>query len=438
MQGLDSTAVIPALPHITAAYNAPELAAHVLLAAYFIGCGASLPVVGWACDRYGAKRVLMVAITVFVLGSIISALAPTLSILTATRFIQGGAAASLIPVARVMAVRTVEPKSLLKTITALTTPPMIGQTVGPAIGGWLAQMDMWRLIFFAGLPFALTSLVIIGFLALDTEREETDPLDWGAVVLSIAAMGCAVVGLGTLRVDGPHIGIPIVAIVMALTLGTLFVKRNLQACRPLIDFNIFSDQTFRLSCIGGMLFRLMVGSTPFLLAYHFQNVLGLDALKAGLLITASGAGTLIAKPYTSGILKRLGYRKTLLTAGLLALIGFIVPAFSTSAWPLAIIAIILVSASFMRSVEIVAFGTLSYADLPKRSASSISVVSSLVQQISHAMGVAIAAGALSLSALYGAPMAMTSVVGFTAIAMLAGVGLISFARLKTSAGSHMI
>ena len=438
MQGLDSTAVIPALPYITAAYNAPELAAHVLLAAYFIGCGASLPVVGWACDRYGAKRVLMVAISLFVLGSVFSALAPTLSLLTASRFIQGGAAASLIPVARVLAVRTVEPRSLLKTITGLTTPPMIGQTVGPAIGGWLAQMDQWRLIFFTGLPFALTSLIIIGFLALDTEREDTDPLDVGAVVLSVAAMGCAVVGLGTLRVDGPHVGIPIVAILMALTLGTLFVKRNLRADKPLIDFTIFSDQTFRLSCIGGMLFRLMVGATPFLLAYHLQSVLGLDAFQAGLLITASGAGTLIAKPYTSAIIQRLGYRNTLLGAGALALMGFIVPAFSTAAWPLAIIAVILVSASFMRSVEIVAFGTLGYADLPKRSASSISVVSSLVQQISHAMGVAIAAGALSVSALYGAPLAVTSVIGFAAIALLAGFGLISFARLKACAGSQMV
>ncbi|WP_292051335.1 MULTISPECIES: MFS transporter [unclassified Brevundimonas] len=438
MQGLDSTAIVPALPRIAEAFQAPELAPHILLAAYFIGCGASLPVIGWASDRFGARRVLLVAIAVFVLAGIASALAPGLMWLTASRFVQGAAAATLMPVARMLAVRTAPPQALLGIITALTAPAMAGQTLGPALGGLLAAHEAWRGIFLVGVPFAVCSLGIVALIAPDARREDCGRLDWVAMVMGVLAMTAAVAGLGTMRDDGPPVYICAAFVALAAGLGTLFVRRNLASDTPLIDFRVLADPTFRRCFRGGLLFRLLVGGTPFVLAYHFQSGLSLDALTSGLLITASGAGALLVKPFTARIIGHLGYRPTLLWAGGASVVLFLLVAFADLRWPLVLIAGVLVAGSFVRSLQVTTFGTLCYADLPARSAGSASVLSSIAQQLSHALGVAIAAGAMAAASVAGAPPSQVSLSGFLAIAIGTGLCLPVFWRLSKSAGSRLL
>ncbi|WP_297801040.1 MFS transporter [uncultured Brevundimonas sp.] len=437
MQGLDSTAIVPALPRIAATFNAPELAPHILLAAYFIGCGASLPVIGWAADRYGARKVLLVAIALFVLAGIASALAPNLVWLTASRFVQGAAAATLMPVARMLAVRTAPPQALLGIITALTAPAMAGQTIGPAVGGLLAAYDGWRGIFLVGVPFAVASLGIVAFITPDVRREDAGRLDWVAMIMGFLAMAFAVVGLGAMREDGPPLYVSLVFVALSFGLGTAFVRRNLSSPSPLIDFRVLLDPTFRRCFNGGLLFRLLVGGTPFVLAYHFQSGLKLDALTAGLLITASGAGALLVKPFTARLIGLGGYRNTLLWAGACSVLLFVVPAFATPAWPLALIALVLVAGSFVRSLQITTFGTLCYADLPTRSAGSASVLSSIAQQLSHALGVALAAGAMAGATVMGAQPSVTSLFGYVAIALGASLCLVVFVRLPRDAGASL-
>lgn len=438
MQGLDSTAIVPALPLVAQTFGAPDLAPHVLLAAYFIGCGASLPVIGWASDRYGAKRVLLVAIALFVLAGLVSAMAPDLRTLTASRFLQGAAAATLMPVARMLAVRTAPPQALLGIITALTAPAMAGQTIGPAIGGLLAAHDMWRLIFLVGIPFAAASLGIVALMAPDSRREDCGPLDWVGVLLGIATMAAAVTGLATMRNDGPPAYVAALFIAIAAIAGIGFVRRNLRASHPLIDFRIMQDATFRACFIGGMLFRLMVGATPFVLAYHFQSVLELDTFKSGILITASGAGALLVKPFTAPLIQWRGYRNTLLWAASAAIILFLIPAMADVRWPLVAIGAALVAGSFVRSLEITTFGTLCYADLSPSAASSASVLSSIAQQLAHAFGVAIAAGAMAAATLLSTETRITTIAGFTIIAALSALCLPVFYRLQRQAGSNLL
>lgn len=437
MQGLDSTAIVPALPHIESAFHAPGLASHILLAAYFIGCGASLPVIGWASDRFGARSVLLVAITVFSLAGVASALAPELMWLTVARFLQGAAAATLMPVARMIAVRTAPPQALLGIITALTAPAMAGQTLGPAVGGFLAAHDAWRAIFLVGVPFAVCSLGIVAVIAPDTRREDSGRLDWIAMIVGVLAMTAAVAGLGTMRGDGPPLYVSLACLALAISLGAAFVRRNLKSETPLIDFRILSDPTFRTCFTGGMLFRLIVGGTPFVLAYHFQSGLSLDALTSGLLITASGAGALLVKPFTARIIGHFGYRPTLLWAGAISIALFVLPAFADLRWPLLVVAGVLVAGSFTRSLQVTTFGTLCYADLPARSAGSASVLSSIAQQLSHALGVAVAAGAMAAASVSGAAPAHVSIAGFIAIAIGAGFCVPVFYRLSSSAGDRL-
>lgn len=438
MQGLDSTAIVPALPRIAETFQAPELAPHILLAAYFIGCGASLPVIGWAADRFGARKVLLIAIGVFVLAGLASAMAPDLIWLTVSRFLQGAAAATLMPVARMLAVRTAPPQALLGIITALTAPAMAGQTLGPAVGGLLAAYDGWRMIFLVGVPFAIASLGIVAVIAPDARREDCGRLDWVAMIMGVLAMACAVAGLGTLRDDGPPPLVPVLFILAAIGLGIGFVRKNLDSPTPLIDFRVLKDPTFRRCFSGGMLFRLLVGGTPFVLAYHFQSGLELGAWQAGLLITASGAGALLVKPFTARLISRGGYRGTLLWAGAASVLLFVVPAFSDWRWPLALIAAVLVAGSFVRSLQITTFGTLCYADLPPQSAGSASVLSSIAQQLSHALGVALAAGAMAVTTVAGAPEACVGLSGYFALAVGAALCLPVFFRLSPDAGRCLL
>lgn len=437
MQGLDATAVTPALATLAREFDAPAVSTYMVLTAYFVGCGACLPISGWAADRLGAKKVFIFAILLFALASLLCAFASGLGWLTAYRFLQGCAAAMITPVGRLLLLKTTPKKQLISALTTLTIPAMIGQAVGPAAGGFLTNQGDWSWVFLANLPLALFGLIAVCLFVPDVREHDRGPLDVGGAILSACAMAAAVFGISAFTPDGAGTALAVVSLVAAVTLGWLFVRRERRIASPLIGLGVFRDRVFRLTTCGAFAFRLIVGSTPFLLTVFLQAAFELDAFQTGLLIMASAAGSLLVKPFTGALISRLGYRKLLLANGVVSSLLFLAHAAMRPDWPYALIVGSLLAGGFFRSLQVTAFSTLAYADLSATQTSPASVVTSVVQQLSHAIGIAIAAGAIAMAQAGGADPVSAAVVGFVLIAIIASVALWPFSRLPASAGTNL-
>src|SRR6202000_230244 len=153
----------------------------------------------------------------------------------------------------------------------------------------------------------------------------------------------------------------------------------------------------RVPVFGGSLFRIAIGSAPFLLPLMFQLAFGFSMVTSGFLMLALFAGNLSMKPATSWVLRRWGFRGTLLGNGLLVAIGFFANAALTANTPLAVMVVVMVFGGLCRSMQFTTLATLGFCDTSPAQASGASALFSMCQQLSAGVGIAFGAMALGLS-----------------------------------------
>src|SRR5690606_10359970 len=152
IENMDSTAIATSLPAIAADLGTEPIALKLALTAYLLALAVFIPVSGWVADRFGAKRTFMLAIGVFLLGSLACAASGTLGQLVAARFLQGLGGALMVPVGRLVLLRTIPKNELVQALSWLTIPALVAPIIGPPVGGFIATYSDWRWIFLINLP----------------------------------------------------------------------------------------------------------------------------------------------------------------------------------------------------------------------------------------------------------------------------------------------
>src|SRR5688572_3767076 len=439
IENMDSTAIATSLPAIAADLGTEPIALKLALTAYLLALAVFIPVSGWIADRFGARDTFVASIVVFLLGSLACAASDTLGQMVAARFLQGMGGALMVPVGRIVLLRTVPKNELVQALSWLTIPALIAPMIGPPLGGAISTYADWRWIFLINLPMGALGLWL-GWRYVPNLREEVKPLDWRGFALCGGGLAAAMFGFSTF---GRHLVDETVAAV-ALFGGTALLAAYLWHARrhphPLLDPKLFRDPTFRAGVLGGSLFRIGIGATPFLLPLMLQLGFGLTPLQSGLLTFASAAGAMFMKTIAAAILKRFGFRRVLWTNALLSsaiLAGYGLFRADTPGY--VIIAALLVAGCF-RSLQFTSLNAISYAGIePPRMAEAASLAG-MMQQLSLAMGVAIGGYALQFAALLGDRPADDPVNFSWAFAV---VGLISATsawmmwRLPADAGAEM-
>jgi len=177
MESLDTTILNTAVPAVSAALHVSPLSMKAVLASYTLSLAVFIPISGWMADRFGTRRVFSSAIGIFTLGSFLCGISSNIHLLVACRILQGCGGAMMVPVGRLTMVRTFAKSELVRAMSFVAIPGLIGPMLGPVVGGFIVGYFHWRLIFFINLPIGLLGLYLV-YRHLPDYREATSrPLD---------------------------------------------------------------------------------------------------------------------------------------------------------------------------------------------------------------------------------------------------------------------
>jgi EmrB/QacA subfamily drug resistance transporter len=440
MENMDATVIATALPTIARSFGEDPLRLSLAITTYLLSLGVFLPLSGWLADRFGARSVFASAITVFTAGSIACALSGSLVQLVLARALQGVGGAMMVPVGRLVVLRTTPKSELVAAMAYLTIPALLGPVIGPPLGGFIATYYTWHWIFLINIPIGLLGLVLTFLLIPNIREPRQEPLDLLGFGLSGVGLAATMLGFENLGRGVLPGNVVATLIGVGCLLLALFARHARRTPAPILDLSLFRLPTFRASVLGGFAFRAGIGALPFLLPLLLQAGFGFTPFESGLTTCAAAAGAMLMKITAPQILRRNGFRRvlvfnTLVCAAFMAANGLFRP--ST---PHAVLLAVLLAGGFFRSLQFTSLNTLAYAEIGAPVMSRATTLSSVGQQLSLTFGVGFGALMLHLTLAFtgqGALGADTFWPAFLAIALVSMTALFFIVPLPREAGAEV-
>jgi EmrB/QacA subfamily drug resistance transporter len=440
MQTLDATVISNALPTMARSLREDPLTLNLAITSYLLASAVFLPISGWAADRFGAKKVFRLAILLFAFSSFLCGISHNLAELVGARMLQGMAGAMMTPVGRLVLLRTAPKHELVRAMSYLTMPAMLGPVLGPPVGGFIVTHFSWRWIFFINIPMGILGVVLVSLFIGNIREEETTPLDWRGFILTGFGLAGVVYGL-----DNLGRGALPFAVVAALLLGgalclALYARHARRTPHAILDLSVFKVRTFAASLVGGAFMRMGMGALPFCLAMLLQMGFGMDALGAGLLTFTSAAGALVMKATARPIIAWFGFKRVLVGNQIITAVILMGYALFQASTPKVLIILTLLIGGFFRSLQFTALNTLAFADIDQPRMSRASSLSSMGQQLSQSIGIGLAAMLLSgLRTLHGSRTLQAADVSpvFLIMGAISLLGLFYFVPLPRDAGAEV-
>ena len=439
MENMDSTVISTSLPAIARDIGTSPIALKLALTAYLVSVAIFIPVSGWMADRYGAKTVFRTAIGVFVLGSIACAFSNSLGAFVGARFLQGMGGAMMTPIARLVLVRTTSKAELVNAMALLTIPGLIGPFVGPPVGGFITTYFSWHWIFLINVPIGLAGIYFAGRIMPDMPGGKGGRIDAAGFVMAGLAASGLVFGLSLISLPVLPLWVGVAATLTGIFSALLYLRHAKRHPAPILDLRLFRNPVFRKAITGGTLFRFGIGAIPFLLPLFFQLVFGLTPFQSGLLTFASAGGALMMKFLAPTLLRLGGFRTVQMSAALIGGALVVANGFFTAETPHLLIVAVLLFAGFFRSLFFTSANALVFAEIESKDAGQATAINAAMQQISVAIGVAIAGSILEFAPFFtGAPLGHTTfTIAFVIVGILSMMAVIPFLTLDRAAGSDV-
>lgn len=442
MENLDATVIATSLPAMAKDFGVAAAHLSVGVSAYLLALTVFIPISGWAADRFGARRLFCGAIIVFTGASLLCAASTGLWSFTLARTLQGLGGAMMVPVGRLVVLRDTPKEGLVRAIAILTWPALVAPVLGPPLGGWISTHWSWHWIFLLNLPLGVFAL--IGALALvRNERQPISPFDTRGFVLSGLGFALFMAGIElAARSDLPS-SWWIIALVGGTVLLAWAAHHLHHTDHPLLALDALKIRTFRVTTVGGSLFRTAISTAPFLLPLMFQLGFGYSAVQAGALLLWLFAGNLCMKPATTWIMNRFGFRRVLVVNGLLVAAGFAGCALLQAHTPHLLIIALMFFSGMARSMQFTALNTIGFADVPAPQMRDANTLLSVLQQMNIGMGIAVGALALSIAQLVhghagGAPATADFQLAFWLITAMSLLALVDAIALPANAGERVL
>jgi EmrB/QacA subfamily drug resistance transporter len=440
MENLDGTVIATALPDMGKSFHANPVDLNIGMTAYLLMLAVFIPISGWVADRVGARLVFVSAIAIFTVSSVLCGLSNGIVTFTGARVIQGIGGAMMVPVGRLVVLRTTEKHNLIDAITFITWPGLIAPVVGPPVGGFITTYASWHWIFFLNVPLGIIGMALSSRIIPNLKEDQVKPFDWIGFVLSASACVSFVYGMELVGRESAHWGPTSIYLVCGVVLGVVSVLHFRRASAPLLNLDLLKIKTFGLTLQGGSLFRIAISVSPFLLPLMFQVGFGLNAFQSGLLMLGLFMGNLLMKTVTTPMIRRFGFRTVLTTNGILNAILMACCALLFPQTARIVLLLVLFLNGLSRSMQFTAVGTLAFADIGKPEMSSATSFFSMITQMSMGMGVAVGAIALRLAGFLdgksaGAPTTKEFHIAFLLVAVLCIVATLDCFLLEPDAGA---
>lgn len=438
MTALDQNVVVTALPDIGSSLGVSPKNLGIVITAYVASLVISMPLAGWAADRFGARNAYCFAVLVFGIASVLCGLSTDLWTMVGARVLQGFGGALVSTLGQVVFLQSFPRERTLRINMYISLAPQAGPLVGPILGGALATYLSWHWIFFVNVPLTLAAAAA-AVLFPSSPRTVRAPLDMPGFVLVGCGMLLLVMAMDSLAAETQPawwIGVQMAAAAAALAGASFYCLR---APNPVLDLKLLRIRTFRITFLtGGGLDTIGMTSVMFLLPLMFQVGFGMTAVQAGSLVFLAAVGSILIRLVMPRVLGRFGFRRVLvfntpIVAASVA--GFALLDASTPVW--ITMAYIFVF-GVLRSVQWSSSGNLSYSDIPQEHLSRFSALYFVLWQVGVAISVGLAAAMLSALA---DGQQHASADDFRIVFLIEGaitlLAVIAYTRLKPDDGRHV-
>jgi EmrB/QacA subfamily drug resistance transporter len=440
MENLDSTVITTSLPIIARSFDEDVLRLNLAVTCYLLSLAVFIPLSGWVADRFGARTVFRSAIGVFTFGSILCGVSVSTEMFVLARILQGIGGAMMVPVGRLVILRTVPKNDLVRAMSYLTVPALIGPILGPPVGGLISTYVSWRWIFFINVPIGALGMYLATRFLDEAREAEVPPLDVTGAILSGIGLAALVFGFETIdRGSLPPWAVAALLLIGAGCLGLYALHARLTK-NAIIDLALLRIPTFSLATFGGSVFRIGAGAYQLLLPLMLQVGFGMTPFASGLLQLAGAAGSMPMKMSAPFFLKRFGFRVVLIATAIINGVFLISYSLFTAATPALLIFAVLLVAGFFRSLQFTSVNTIAYADIPGPAMSRATTFASMAQQLSTSLGVAAGAFLLHefLSMRGGDELVRIDFVrAFIAVGVITFGSALIFLRLAPNAGAEV-
>ena len=398
MQMLDATILNTAIPTIARSFNSHPLQLHSLVTAYMLTVCVLMPASGWISDKLGSRRTFLLAISVFSVGSLLCALSASVTMMTVCRVIQGIGGAFLMPVGRLVILRSYPRSMFVNVLNIVTIPALLGPLLGPVLGGIIVQYASWHWIFLINIPVGMAGLWATWKLMPDLKAVREQKFDWPGFFLFSSSAVLATMGLSSAGgiTDKPRM---VILTSAGGILQLLYWVLAFRSKAPIFSPALFRIRNFAIGIAGNIVCRLGGSCLPYLMPLFFQVVLGYSALQSGMSLIPLALSNLLAKTVAPRLLGKFGYRNimvvnTFTIGALLASFHFVGPG-THELILLGMLALL----GGANSIQFTCMNTLTLIDLPNADASSGNSLLSTIMQLSIA--VSIAAASLLLDSFGG-------------------------------------
>ncbi|MFF0067271.1 MDR family MFS transporter [Streptomyces sp. NPDC005279] len=392
----DTTIVSVALNDLAKELGAPLSTIQWVSTGYLLAVFVTIPLAGWAQSRLGGKRLWIASLSVFLLGSILSALAWDATSLITFRVVQGIGGGIMMPLTATLIMQAAKGRNIGQVMAIITVPTALGPILGPVLGGLILHLADWRWMFFVNIPFC----VVGGWLAwrnLPDDRPAPDSprVRLDAIGLLLLSPGVAALIYGLSRVEGSagfagaEVLIPLVG---GLALVGGFTARALiRTTGTLVNLRLFRHRALASSSALLFLGGITLYGAMMLLPLYFQQVRGEDALGAGLLLIPQGVGALFARTLAGKYTDRVGPRWVALAAFAFVAAATVPFAFVTADTSM----VLLVAALLVRGIGLgaamIALSGAAYVGLEHKEIPDASIITRVAQQIGGSVGIAVLA-----------------------------------------------
>ena len=326
MSILDITVVNVALPTFQVEFGTPgEPLPYSTVAwtvtAYTLALATVIPLTGWAADRFGTKRLYMVALLLFTLGSALCAMATSIGMLIGFRTLQGLGGGMLMPLGMTIMTRAAGPARMGRLMAILGVPMLLGPIFGPILGGWLIENYSWHWIFLINVPIGAVALVYALKVLASDRPQPSESFDWIGMALMSPGLALFLYGISSIPGEGtffsPKVIIP-GTIGLLMVIG--FVFWSFRPVHPLLDLRLFRNRNLTISIITMFLFAAAFFGGLLLVPTYFQQVRGETALQAGWLMAVQGFGAMITMPIAGALMDKIPVGR-IVPFGLVLIIG---------------------------------------------------------------------------------------------------------------------
>ncbi|HMR32692.1 MAG TPA: MFS transporter [Geminicoccaceae bacterium] len=440
MENLDSTIIATALPSIAASLDESPLRLSLAITCYLFSLAVFIPISGWVADRFGARNVLRLGIAVFVAGSIGCGLSQSLGGFVLARSCQGMGGAMMMPVGRLILLRSTPKSELIQAMAWMTMPALVGPVLGPPIGGFITTYFSWHWIFWINVPIGIIGILLVTRFIPRIEVPRPPPFDGLGFLMCATGLIGVVASFETI---GREV-LPGAAILTLFAAGAamlaLYTRHAMRVASPVLDLRLLQVASYRDAQLGAFLFRMGVGAIPFLLPMMLQLGFGLSAFQSGLLTFTSAVGAMSMKATARPIVRLFGFRPVLLvnavvSSVLLGCIGLFQPT-----TPYALIVGVLLVGGFFRSLQFTCVNAVTYAEIEPAQMSRATSFASMAQQLSLSVGAGTGALLLHLTTAASGEHGLAPgdfMPAFLAVALISACSLSSFVRLPADVAADM-